>query len=197
MKNKLVLLLAFVFLLGMTAVAQDYPKFEVPVDFSFINVHPNAAGLTSFNFFGGGVGAVYNFSPIFGIKADFDGYTQGSGNHFTENGNVVNLSGNLFTYLFGPQIKKHSGTFQPFGEVLFGGGHINLNGNVFGNNGQLSGNGSANAFAMEFGGGLDMAISKSIQLRPVEVDYLYTHFGGEGQNNFKYCAGVNFTFGGK
>ena len=54
MKNKLVLLLGIVLLLGMTAFAQEYPKFEVPVGFSFVNVHPNQAALTSFNVFGGG-----------------------------------------------------------------------------------------------------------------------------------------------
>ena len=56
---------------------------------------------------------------------------------------------------------------------------------------------------MEFGGGLDIPITAIIQARPVEVDYLYTRFGVNGtnytgsQNNFKYSAGVNFTFGGK
>jgi len=56
---------------------------------------------------------------------------------------------------------------------------------------------------MEFGGGLDYALTPHIQLRPVEVDYLYTRFGVNGtsytgsQNNFKYFAGLNFTFGGK
>ncbi|MFY9936912.1 MAG: hypothetical protein WAK33_08580 [Silvibacterium sp.] len=35
--------------------APDYPKFEVPVDFSFINVHPDLPVITSFNVFGGGL----------------------------------------------------------------------------------------------------------------------------------------------
>ncbi len=61
--GKLICLLAFLFLVTIAAVAQDeYPKFEVPVGFSFVNVHPNTAALTSFNVFGGGGGFVYNFS---------------------------------------------------------------------------------------------------------------------------------------
>ena len=67
-----------------------------------------------------------------------------------------------------------------------------------------SGNGNNNAFAMEFGGGLDIPLSKSVQIRPVEVDYLYTNFSSNhvarianSQNSFKYFAGVNFTLGGK
>jgi len=205
-KNKLILVVAFMLLLGVAAFAQDYPKFEVPVGFSFVNVHPNQAGITSFNVFGGGAGFVYNFTPLIGIKMDLMGYTQGSGQRVTQNGEFVgNVSGNLFTYMFGPQIKKHSGKFQPFGEALFGGAHTNLDANLCKLEGNCtSGNGSNNGFAMEYGLGLDIPITSSIQFRPVEVDYLYTHFGSNhiagasaSQNNFKYFAGVNFTFGGK
>jgi hypothetical protein len=204
--SKWIVVLSVVLVLSMAAFAQDYSKFEVPVGFSFVNVHPNQAAITSFNVFGGGGGFVYNFSPIFGIKADFMGYTQGSGTKLLQDGQSLgNVSGNLFTYMFGPQIKKHSGKFQPFGEALFGAAHTNLDANICkleGNCGSASG--SNNGFAMEFGGGLDIPITKSIQLRPVEVDYLGTHFGSNHvanysawQANFKYVAGVNFTFGGK
>jgi len=197
---------AFVFLFTLGASAQEYPKFEVPVGFSMVNVHPNQAALTSFNVFGGGGGFVYNFSSIVGIKADFMGYTQGSGQKLSQNGEFLgNVSGNLFTYMFGPQFKKHSGKFQPFGEALFGAAHTNLDANICKLEGNCaSGSGNNNGFAMEFGGGLDIPITKSIQIRPAEVDYIGTHFGANHvanysawQANFKYVAGVNFTFGGK
>ncbi len=205
--KKWVAVLAFSLLVTMAAVAQEYPKFEVPVDFSFINVHPNLAPITSFNVFGGGGGFVYNVTPWIGIKADFQGYTQGSGlkNQLTGLGYAGQANGNLFTYLFGPQIKKHSGKFQPFGEALFGAAHTNAYASIYDavNSTVISGSSNNNAFAMEFGGGLDIPVTKTIQLRPVEVDYLMTRFGVNGtsytanQNNFKYSAGVNFTFGGK
>ena len=200
------ILIAVALLFTMAAVAQDVPKFEVPVGFSFVNVHPQTAGLTSFNVFGGGGGFVYNISPLIGIKADFMGYTQSSGHQVSQNGQVLgNVSGNLFTYLFGPQIKKHSGKFQPFGQALFGAAHTNLYSNICTVEGVCgSGSGNNNGFAMEYGLGLDIPITKSIQFRPVEVDYLYTHFGSNhianassSQNNFKYVVGVNFAFGGK
>jgi Outer membrane protein beta-barrel domain len=203
--SKLIFVVAVVFLLSMAAFAQDeYPKIEVPVGFSFVNVHPNITQLTSFNVFGGGGGFVYNFSNWVGIKADFFGYTQGSGQKLIQDGQLLgNVSGNVFTYMFGPQIKKHSGKFQPFGEALFGAAHTNLAANVCKLEGGCgSGSGSNNGFAMEFGGGLDIPITKTIQFRPVEVDYLGTHFGSNHvagysawQSNFKYVAGVNFTFG--
>jgi hypothetical protein len=203
--RKWILVLALVSMLSMASFAQEYPKVEAPVGFSFVNVHPNQAALTSFNVFGGGGGLVYNFSPLFGIKADFMGYTQGTGK-LSQGGQFVgNVGGNLFTYMFGPQIKKHSGKFQPFGEALFGAAHTNLYGNLCKLEGGCgSGSGNNNGFAMEFGGGVDIPITSSIQFRPVEVDYLGTHFGSNHvanysawQANFKYVVGVNFTFGGK
>ena len=207
MKNKLVLLLGFVFLLTMTAFAQDgtpsskyrwvsrsltFTPIRRPSPVSTCSVAAADLSTTS--------------TPMFGIKADFMGYTQGSGQKLSQNGQFLgNVSGNLFTYMFGPQIKKHSGKFQPFGEALFGAAHTNLDANICKLEGGCgSGSGNNNGFAMEFGGGLDIPITKTIQFRPVEVDYLYTHFGSNhiagdsaSQNNFKYVAGVNFTFGGK
>ena len=63
------------------------------------------------------------------------------------------------------------------------------------------GGGNNNAFAMELGGGLDIMLSRTVQIRPVEVDYQLTRFGyktySANQNNFKYFAGINFTLGGK
>jgi Outer membrane protein beta-barrel domain len=204
--KKSIVLIAVSLLFTLTAFAQDVPKFEVPVGFSFVNVHPDITHLTSFNMFGGGGGFVYNVTPWIGIKADFAGYTQGSGlkNQLTSLGYAGQANGNVFTYMFGPQIKKHSGKFQPFGEALFGAAHSNLYGQIYNaQNGLTSASSNNNAFAMEFGGGLDYALTPHFQIRPVEVDYLYTRFGINGtnytgnQNNFKYFAGVNFTFGGK
>jgi hypothetical protein len=51
-----------------TKTDRNYPKFEVPIGFSFVNVHPNQALITSFNVFGGGGGFVYNVAPLIGIK---------------------------------------------------------------------------------------------------------------------------------
>lgn len=206
--KKLMFGLVVAILFTAAAVAQDVPKFEVPIGFSFVNVHPDLSPVTSFNIFGGGGGFVYNVTPWIGIKADFQGYTQGSGvkNQLTKAGIPVvgNVQANVFTYLFGPQIKKHSGKWQPFGQALFGAAHSNAYANVYDSiHGLTSSNNNNNAFAMEFGGGVDYALTPHIQIRPVEVDYLYTRFGVNGtsytgnQNNFKYFAGVNFTFGGK
>ena len=185
---------AFFVLLAGAAFAQA-PKSEVGVDFSMINVHPNKAQITSFNFFGGGGNYTYNIGDWFGIKSDFQWYTQGSGLKSVVEGVAAgNVSGNTFTYTFGPQIKKHSGWFQPFGEALFGGAYSNVYANLYVPNGKLSGSGSANAFAMKLGGGLDIALAKHFQVTPARVDDLYTGFAGASQNNFVYEAGAKFVF---
>jgi hypothetical protein len=180
-----------------------YPKFEVPIDFSFINVHPSTPVITSFNVFGGGLGGVYNFTSLIGIKADFQFYTQGSGvrNKLEHEGFPPGqLSANFVTYMFGPQFKKHSGKFQPFGEALFGAAHSNEFAQILQDEGLINKSSTNNAFAMEFGGGLDIPLTPHIQARPVEIDYLLTRFGVNGttytgsQNNFKYSAGINLTF---
>ena len=54
---------------------------------------------------------------------------------------------------------------------------------------------------MEVGGGIDIPLSKTIQIRVAEVDYQLTRFGyknySANQNNFKYFGGINFTLGEK
>ncbi|HVO63725.1 MAG TPA: hypothetical protein VMT53_22570 [Terriglobales bacterium] len=118
----------------------------------------------------------------------------------------------MSTNMFGPQIKKHSGMFQPFVEGPFGAAHSNgcssilrcISGDDSTSCNLSNGNGKNNTFALEFGGGMDIALSKTIQIRPVDVDYLHTNVSrnhwahiANSQNNFKYFAGVNFTFSGK
>lgn len=203
---KWICLLVFVLMVTLAAVGQDIPKAEVAVGYSFVNVHPDLSPITSFNVNGGGGAFVYNLTPLIGIKADFFGYTQGSGlrNQLQNLGFAGQVNGNVFTYMFGPQIKKHSRKLQPFGEALFGAAHSNAYGTIYNAiHGITTASSNNNAFAMEFGGGLDYAITKHIQIRPAEVAYLYTRFGINGtsytgaQNNFKYVVGANFTFGGK
>ena len=213
MRNRLaVLAFGLLVFTAVASLAQDFPKVELAGGYSYVNFHPSLANITSQNFNGGGGAFVYNFTPIFGIKADFEGYAVGTGwSTYLKNnyGYAGSASGNAFTYMFGPQIKKHSGKWQPFGEALFGAFHSNGYGTLLKcieNNGcsALNGNGNNNGFAMEFGGGVDYALTEHVQIRPVEVDYLYSHFSANhiagysaGQNSFKYFGGINFTLGGK
>jgi len=206
--NRWIYVLGFVFLVALASVAQQLPKVELAGGYSYMNFHPNLPQLTSQNLNGGGGAFVYNITDWLGIKAEFMGYAFGTGwtRKLHELGYLGSASGNLFTYQFGPQIKKHSGKWQPFGEVLYGAAHSNgyasaLRAKGDGSYQLKSGGSNNNAFAMEMGGGLDVVLSKIVQIRPVEVDYQLTRFGyknySANQNNFKYFAGINFTLGSK
>ncbi|HEX3437769.1 MAG TPA: hypothetical protein VHT24_13455 [Pseudacidobacterium sp.] len=197
-------LLTVAVLFGFNAFGQDTPpRFEVPVGFSFINAHPDLSPINSFNVYGGGGQFNVNFGQYFGIKADLMGYANSSNlsSRLQALGFTGNVSGNLFTYMFGPQIKRHTGVIQPFAEALVGGAHSNVYTSIYdATHGITNASGSSNAFAFAAGGGLDFRLSRLITIRPVEADYLLTRFSANGttgnQNNFRYFAGINFTFGG-
>ena len=66
---------------------------------------------------------------------------------------------------------------------------------------------SATAFAMAFGGGVDIGLSRHFAIRAAQVDYLYTNFNsidalasglstttGNHQNSFRYSGGVVWRF---
>src|SRR5215467_1763550 len=126
-------------LLSVTAWAQEFPKAELGFDYSYARFAPNAAGSQGHSLNGGGGSIVFNFNQYFGIKADLQGYGSNTSNFVLApgpnfpTGASGNAQGNLFTYLFGPQIKVHAPRIQPFFHALFGGAHSNVYANAFKN----------------------------------------------------------------
>lgn len=207
MKFRNALVLGVVLLFAIPAFAQDDSgKVEVSGYFSFARWNPAKNFANSVNLYGGGGSLTYFFTQYIGIKGEFTGY--GSQNQTIRcaacEGNIV-ASGNLFTYLFGPVIKKRTGTFQPYGHILLGGGHSNVYANVA-TQGGLGASPSGNAFAMAVGGGFDIKVAQHISLRAGEFDYLLTRFNAfngsqvapffstHNQNSFRLLTGIVFTF---
>lgn len=210
---KVTMLVALVLLFGVAVWAQEYPVAEVGVDYSYARFGPSFPNSQGKSLNGGGGWAIYNFNEYVGIKADLQGY----GSNLTSftipasanfpGGAIGNVQGNLFTYLFGPEIKVRAHKINPFGHLLFGAAHTNVYGNAFTTICQrivggcsFSKEPSADAFAMAFGGGVDIPINKRIAVRPAEIDYLLTRFSNpftqtNNQNTFRYSAGVLFSFG--
>src|SRR5207244_12993662 len=88
-----------------------------------------------------------------------------------------------FRFPFGTVIPdRNYGKWNPFGQALFGGQHLGTNG------------GTANSFAMTLGGGMDYKYNDRFSLRVIQVEYLYTHFGGAQQNNARIEAGLLYTW---
>ena len=208
-------LLGAILLLGLTALAQEhgnYPPVEIAVDYSYARYNPSHAYTKNGHSFNGAGGSItYNFNEYMGVKMELEGYGSTTNNYVIPAGLVANCpagcsgsaNGNLFTYLFGPQIGLRSGKFRPYGHLLFGGAHSN----IYTNLNHLSGfvgtaNPAGNTFAMVFGGGVDIPVNHSgtVAIRPGEIDYFYTRFNNSftgAQSNLRYQAGVVFNFGGK
>jgi Outer membrane protein beta-barrel domain len=203
MRISKLLVFCAVLLVGLAAWSQDFPRAEVAADYSYARFYPVASGTQSLSLNGGGGALVVNLTKYFGIKMDLQGYGSNTITWTNPAGGSLTAQGNLFTYLFGPQIKFRTPRFQPFAQVLLGGAHSNVYGNLTkacAGACTTSGSPAGNGFAMVIGGGIDIPINKSIQFRPVDLDYLMTRFTNQfnnsSQSNLRYSAGVNFTFGG-
>ena len=211
--SKAILAAACIVLLTLSLAAQEFPRAELAFDYTFARYNPSAAYTKGHSLNGGGGALVYNVNPYLGLKMDLQGYGSNTTSFVIPPNNIFpgglsgRVHGNLFTYMFGPQIKVRAHNFQPFGHLLLGGGHSNVYGNAFKQLCQplpgacdFSKAPSANAFAMAVGVGVDIQINRTISFRPGEVDYLLTVFSNPftngNQNNFRYTAGINFTFGG-
>ena len=208
-----------------SAFAQEnggFPRFEATPSFMYIRSSPNLTnsfeltppngaapiaitGANEFNCAGGGGGITYNLTKFVGFTADlggckFFGNTLGLGN-------VV--SGNQFTYLFGPQLTiRTASRFRPFFNLEFGGDRLALSCSSSAYICQSragTGTYSTNAFAMVVGGGMDIKLNKRFSLRPAQLEYLYTRFGNScafpvcsnnnNQNSFRLKSGIVIALG--
>lgn len=171
-------------------------------DYSYFRFNPTLSSyFNSQNLNGGGGDITFFFSRYVGIKADLQGYN--SFTQCTKSGAPVNgcASGNLSTYMFGPEFKYHGeGRFEPFGEVLVGGAYSNFYANACKNGICGSASPNNNAFSFAAGGGVDIRATSRISLRPVDADYVLTNFanhlngGSSTQSNFRFTTGIQFRF---
>lgn len=127
------------------------------------------------------IGIGGDFSALFGSTIDTVGTTR------------FDVSLHRQTYLFGPQFNFNANDkVKVFVHPLFGGVH-DTSGTTIGTTSVSS---SASAFAMEFGGGVDVRLNDHIAVRPIAFDYIPTHFGGAWQSNYRFSTGIVFRLGG-
>ncbi len=207
MKSILIGTLLFV---SVSAFAQRADIYGV---YSYLHFSPTIAGLGSRSFNGGGGGVDLYFLKIFGVKADFMGYSSTTftrtvttpiiipGNGIIPPGTYTS-QGNMFTYLAGPVLRIPFPLIKPFGEVLFGGsytnGYVNLSNDINANGGTIS-TPSQHPFTMAAGGGVDLSVSHRLSIRLGEVDYVLTRYSNpltstNNQNNFRYNGGLVLKF---
>lgn len=169
MRNLLIAGMLMLFAAG-AACAQTAPKAEFFVGYEYQHLNPGGTGCH-----GLGLNLAYNLSDWLGGVGDFGICRQA--------GLPSGLSAHNINYLFGPRLTyRNFGKWNPFGQVLLGGQHVGSN------------VGSANSFAMTLGGGMDYQYNDRFSLRLIQVEYLYTHFGGATQNNARIEAGLVYTW---
>jgi hypothetical protein len=192
-------------LLPSLVMAQETaaPKAEIFGGYSYLGNNSN--GFNGFT----GQGTV-NLSRYFGVTAQVDGNYRSAANlsSFSILGISPSANQHLYDFLAGPTATARFGKNSVFAHALFGVAHSSLNAGVglpiIG--GISTGLTSASGFAMAFGGGVDLGLTRRIALRVAQIDYLRTQFNatdalltglsttGARQNSWRYSAGIVFRF---
>ena len=106
-------------------------------------------------------------------------------------GRTFEASASRYDVMFGPRYNFRLGLLNPFAEALFGFEHMRVNTSDVLTNGRRA----DTAFAMAFGGGLDVHVSEHFDVRAIQADYVPTFFNGTAQPNYRVGAGVKVKFG--
>jgi hypothetical protein len=185
MKWKVVVCLLALFSITALASAQDVPKLDVFVGYSYLRDNPSTSGVSGFNLHGGSASVAYNANHWLSGVADFGGY---HANNIFGSG----IDGTISTYLFGPRFsyRRHE-RFTPFAQTLFGVAHASGSG--------FGATSASNAFGASFGGGVDVKVFHRLSFRAAQVEYLLTRFpettsSRETQNNLRVSTGFVFHF---
>jgi opacity protein-like surface antigen len=193
--RKIVLLCGLLLALSLPAMAQDQPRFDLFGGYSYVRVSIPTSGtsgnITS-NLNGGSGAAAFYLNRWLGVVGDFGGYKLGT---LKQGSQSLDVSGSVFTYLFGPRIRFGAEAFTPFAQVLFGGAHIgDVTCSTTTTGCPTSGVviTSQNAFGMTAGGGVDVKVARHFSIRG-QAEYLMTKFTdgvNDRQNNVRISAGI-------
>lgn len=164
-------------LMGVAARAQDAPKADFAVGYSFFYVVKGFTLATN----GGGGSVAFNANNWLGFAGDFGVYRAAPSSH---TGLTVG------TYTVGPRFSyRKLGRLAPFGQVLLGGGHgSELAGGFTG----------VNSFVFGGGGGTDIGLDRSgrFALRP-QLDYFGFRANGSTTNTVRFSVGIVFRLGAR
>ena len=208
------LLCAALFASAQNPKPDEYPKFEGFAGYSalgeaggrgIISFGPNAAVAANYTSkLGFETSIIRNFSKHFGIKGDFSSHF----NNESDSGPITacaptcttvtqafQLKTRVYNFLAGPEFKARNSTrITPFAHVLAGVAHTSATFSTPGPTLNLLLKKSDNSFAMAFGGGLDIRVSKRVSFRGV-LDYnpVFVNDSTSGTRDFlRLSLGVLF-----
>jgi len=186
---------ALILVMSLAAVAaDDVPSFEVYGGVSWLHIDTMKIPGVKTNYMGWDSEAQYNLNKFIGITADIGG-------------NYGRLAPNTptvhdYNFAFGPTFSFRTEHSVIYAHTLFGANTDNILTRTGSNTS------SDTAFAMLWGGGLDLKIKSTFSLRLGELDWLYTRHDLSGitvdgvnltnhQNNLRYTGGIVINFGGR
>ena len=174
---------------ALPAAAQETPKVEVSVNYSFIRARLVSPGGCCFNMHGGSFSVAANLNHWVALVGDFGAYR-------AKNLQSSGFDLHVATYMFGPRfsIRRHE-PLTLFGQALFGGGYAG--GSLYSGGSPF---GPQNSFSMAIGGGLDVRLHKHVAVRVVQAEWLFTKFANgvnNRQNNLRLSGGIVVRFGSK
>jgi outer membrane immunogenic protein len=171
-----------------SAMAQGVFSLEVGVNYNYVRSNLPAGGCGCFGIRGGGGWAAFHVTHSIDIVGEI------ASQHASNiSGSGADLT--LTSFLAGPRYRwTNAGRFAPFVQLLLGG--VYAGGSLAPGSSGLAG--SAGAFGMTAGGGLDIRFTRHTSLRAFESDYFLTRFDNglnDRQGNLRIAAGVVVRFG--
>jgi opacity protein-like surface antigen len=195
----LLLLIALICAPAAFAQSKDYSTYEFYVGYAYERANNNADSfdkncLAKFN--GATVDLVsekrnyngfeaefnQNVTRHIGIVTSFSGTYGNSGYFDRRSGKTFHANVQRYDLLAGPRYNWRPDGVTPFVHALFGISHVRAD---FDDRTR-----SDTAFAMAFGGGLDVHAGEHVDVRVVQFDYLPTFFNGSRQDNLRASAGI-------
>ena len=165
MGGKLPFVLGLIFLMSLTARAQDKIELFGGYTFERFNASP------SVNLNGWEVSGQYKFVNFLGAVADLDA-------HY---GSPSQVDFRKVSFMAGPQV-SFPARVSPFVHILVGVGHIRLAGIT------------DNSLSTAVGGGIDMQVAPRFSWRIIQADDAVTRFFGGTQHNARISTGIVFRF---
>lgn len=180
--------------LSLAQNADEYPKNELFVGYSYHNADINSLTVNSGRAGLQGVNVEYtrNVNKVIGITADFSGHIKRES--FTTSTGEFQHNREQYNLLGGLQFKARNQTrVTPFAHALLGVGLFRGFSAILLPAGNTYFFDDAKSFSMVFGGGIDIRASKRISIRAVQADYNPTFFGQGRQDSFRLSVGIVFT----
>jgi Outer membrane protein beta-barrel domain len=176
------------------AVAQEWPRYEASVNYTFTRFSADD-GAPPLNAYGGNLQFGFNFNKWVSGVAEVGAARLSSFADDTDFPGSRPERDTILTYMVGPRLTFRRSRIAPYVQTLFGGA------SVLGST--LISNRPPAGFAMTAGGGLDVKVNRHVTLRALQVEYFSTlvdNFRLEGdkwQINLRASTGIIFTFGGE